>query len=63
MIHGGLPAFGTIVCAETVVPAVALFSGLLLSSSSYSVSSSSSSTVAVISLWFMVRLVLVILVL
>ena len=63
MIHGGLPAFGTIVCAETVGPAVALFSGMLLSSSSSSVSYSSSSTVAVISLLFLVRLVLVIMVL
>ena len=43
--------------------AVALFSGLLLSSSSSYVYSSSSSTDAVISLWFLVRLVLVILVL
>ena len=63
MIHGGLSAFGTIVCAETVVPEVALFSGLLLSSLSSPVSSSSLSTVAVISLWFLVWLVLVIMVL
>ena len=63
MIHGGLPAFGTIVCAETMGPAVPLFCGLLLSSSSSTVSSSSSSTIAVILLWFLVRLVLVILVL
>ena len=48
MIHGGLHAFETIVCAEAVDPAVALVSGLLLSSLSSSVSSSSSSTVAVI---------------
>ena len=40
-------------------PAVALFSGMLMSSSSSSVSSSSSSTVAFVSLWFLVRLVLV----
>ena len=63
MIHGGLPVFRTIVCAEIVGTAVALFSGLLLYSSSSSVSSSSSYTVAFISLWFLVRLVLVILVL
>ena len=42
MIHGELPAFLTVVCAETVVPAVALFSGLFLSSSSSSSSSVSS---------------------
>ena len=63
MIHGGLAAFRTIVCAKTLGPAVALFSGMLLSSSSSSVSYSSSSTVAVISLLFLVRLVLVIMVL
>ena len=63
MIHGGLPAFGTIVCAETVCPEVALFSWLFLSSLSSSVSSSSLSTIAVISLWFLLLLVLVILVL
>ena len=50
-------------CAETVGPAVALFSGMLLSSSPSSISSSSSSTVAFISLWFLVWLVLVIMVL
>ena len=62
MIHVGLPAFGTVVCAETVGPAVALISGMLLSSSS-SVSSPSLSTITVISLWFLVRLVLVTMVL
>ena len=41
-------------------PAVALFSGLLLSSSSSYVSSSYSSIVAFISLWSLVRLVLVV---
>ena len=41
-------------------PAVALFSGLLLSSSSSSVSSSSSFTIALISLWLLVRLVMVV---
>ena len=44
-------------------PSVALFYGLLLSSSSSSVSSSSSSTIALISLWYLVRLVLVVVVL
>ena len=63
MIHGLLPAFVTIVCSETVGPAVALLSGVLLSSSSSYVSSSSSSTVAIIPLWFLIRLVLLILVL
>ena len=63
MIHCELTAFETVVCEETVGPAVALFYGLLLSSSYSSVSSSSSFTVAVISLWFLVQLVLVILVL
>ena len=63
MIPSGFPAFGTILCAETVGPAVAFFSGLLLSSSSSSVSSSSLSTVPVVPLWFILRLVLVILVL
>ena len=60
VIQGGLPAFWTVMCAETVGPAVALFSGLLLSSSSSSVSSSSSSTIAFILLWSLVRLVLVV---
>ena len=63
MIHGWLPAFRTIVCAESVGPAVALFSGLLPSSLSSHASSSSSSTVAIIPLWFLIRLVLLILVL
>ena len=63
MINGELPAFLTVVCVETVGPVVALFSGLLMSSSSSSFYSSSSSTVAFISLWFLVRLVLVIMVL
>ena len=60
MIHGGLPAFLTVVCAETMGPAVALSSGLLMSSSSSSVSSFSSSTIAFILLWSLVRLVLVV---
>ena len=41
-------------------PAVALLSGLLLSSSSYSVSSSSLSNTVLILLWYLVRLVLVV---
>ena len=41
-------------------PAVALFSRLLLPSSSSFVSSSSSSTTVFISLWYLVRLVLVV---
>ena len=60
MIHGGLPAFCNVVCAETVGPAVAIFYGLLLPSLSSSVSPSSSSTIAFILLWSLVRLVLVV---
>ena len=60
MIHGGLPAFLTVVCEETIVPTVTLFSWLLLSYSSSSVFSSSSSTISFISLWSLVRLVLVV---
>ena len=63
MIHGGLPAFINIVCAETVGPELALFSGMFLSSSFSPVSSSSLSTVAIIPLWFLILLVLLILVL
>ena len=62
MIHGGLPELLTDVCAKTVGLAVALLSGLLLSSASSSVSSSSLSIVAFILLWSLVRLVLVVVV-
>ena len=60
MIRGGLPAFLTVVCAETMGPSVAIFSGLLMSSLYSSVSSSSSSAIAFILLWSLVRLVLVV---
>ena len=60
MIHGGLPTFLAVVCAEIMGPEVALSSGLLLSSHSFSVSSSFLFTIALISLWSLVRLVLVV---
>ena len=47
-------------CAETIGTTVALFYGLLLSSSSSSISSSYSSNIAFILLWPLVRLVLVV---
>ena len=52
MIYGGLTVFGTIVCAETMGPVVALFSGFLLSSLSSSVSYSSLFTILLIVLDF-----------